>query len=186
MFSLNSHRAFKHVKTTCMTSKFTNPIYQLSFQIKDVKTHEKEDRMESFFLAETTKYLYLLFDEHNFIHQSNGSVDDQIKPSVSPSCNTGSAGYVFNTEAHPIDIGAIHCCSSSKLTHIPENLRTRRMSFIGTKENSKVLLDNNNDDSSQGEKTFTGSYTCQARPFHKKLSVLGAFIEGSEELPGNT
>lgn len=186
MFSLNSHRAFKHVKTTCMTSKFTNPIYQLSFQIKDVKTHEKEDRMESFFLAETTKYLYLLFDEHNFIHQSNGSVDDQIKPSLSPSCNTGSAGYVFNTEAHPIDIGAVHCCSSSKLTHIPENLRTRRMSFIGTKENSKVLSDNNNDDSSQGEKTFTGSYTCQARPFHKKLSVLGAFIEGSEELPGNT
>ena len=24
--------------------------------------------MESFFLAETTKYLYLLFDEHNFMH----------------------------------------------------------------------------------------------------------------------
>lgn len=153
--------------------------------IKDVKTHEKEDRMESFFLAETTKYLYLLFDEHNFIHQSNGSVDHQIKPSLSPSCNTGSAGYVFNTEAHPIDIGAIHCCSSSKLTHIPENLRTRRMSFIGTKEDSKIS-DNIDDDSSQGEKTFTASYTCQARSFHKKLSVLGAFIEGSNELPGNS
>ena len=156
------------------------------FQIKDVKTHEKEDRMESFFLAETTKYLYLLFDEHNFIHQSNGSVDHQIKPTLSPSCNSGSAGYVFNTEAHPIDIGAIHCCSSSRLTHIPENLRTRRMSFIGTEENSKILSDSNDDDeSSQREKTFTGSYSCQARPFHKKLSVLGAFIEGSEELPGN-
>jgi hypothetical protein len=24
--------------------------------------------MESFFLAETVKYLYLIFDEHNFIH----------------------------------------------------------------------------------------------------------------------
>ena len=35
--------------------------------------------MESFFLAETTKYLYLLFDEQNFNHQSNGSVDQQIK-----------------------------------------------------------------------------------------------------------
>ena len=142
--------------------------------------------MESFFLAETTKYLYLLFDEHNFIHQSNGSIDHQIKPSLSPSCNTGSAGYVFNTEAHPIDIGAIHCCSSSKLTHVPESLRTRRMSFIGTKGDSEVLLDNNDDESSTGEKTFTGSYTCQARPLNKKLSVLGAFIEGSDELPGNT
>ena len=161
-------------------------LYLPSFQIKDVKTHEKEDRMESFFLAETTKYLYLLFDEHNFIHQSNGSVDHQIKPSLSPSCNTGSAGYVFNTEAHPIDIGAIHCCSSSKLTRIPENLRTRRFSDRETNENSNVLSDNNNgDDSTEEEKTFTGSYMCQARPFHKKLSVLGAFIEGSEELPGN-
>ncbi|KAL9976133.1 hypothetical protein ACROYT_G013388 [Oculina patagonica] len=155
-------------------------------RIKDVKTHEKEDRMESFFLAETTKYLYLLFDEHNFIHRSNGSVDHQIKPSLSPSCNTGSAGYVFNTEAHPIDIGAVHCCSSSKLTHIPENLRTRRMSDRGTQKHSNVLSDNNDDDSAEREKTFTGSYMCQARPFHKKLSVLGAFIEGSEELSGNT
>lgn len=149
-----------------------------------MKTHEKEDRMESFFLAETTKYLYLLFDEHNFIHQSNGSVDYQIKPSSSPSCNTGSSGYIFNTEAHPIDIGAVHCCSSSKLTNIPENLRTRRMSDRGTEDNSNILS-NNNDEDGTGEKTFTGSYTCQARPFHKKLSVLGAFIEGSEELPGN-
>lgn len=152
-----------------------------------MKTHEKEDRMESFFLAETTKYLYLLFDEHNFIHQSNGSVDHQIKPSLSPSCNTGSAGYVFNTEAHPIDVGAIHCCSSSVLTHIPENLRTRKMSDKRTEGNSKVSDDNADDENSEDEmKTFTGSYTCRGRPFHKKLSVLGAFIEGAEELPGNS
>ena len=36
--------------------------------VKSVKDHTLEDRMESFFLAETTKYLYLLFDEDNFIH----------------------------------------------------------------------------------------------------------------------
>ncbi len=28
--------------------------------------------MESFFLAETTKYLYLLFDTNNFIHNDGG------------------------------------------------------------------------------------------------------------------
>ena len=28
--------------------------------------------MESFFLAETTKYLYLMFDEDNFIHNTGG------------------------------------------------------------------------------------------------------------------
>jgi len=35
--------------------------------------------MESFFLAETTKYLYLMFDQDNFIH------------------NTGASGTIVNT-----------------------------------------------------------------------------------------
>jgi len=34
--------------------------------VRDVNNLSLEDRMESFFLAETTKYLFLLFDEHNF------------------------------------------------------------------------------------------------------------------------
>ena len=41
--------------------------------VKDVRTHKLEDRMESFFLAETTKYLYLLFDTENFIHNPGTS-----------------------------------------------------------------------------------------------------------------
>ncbi|CAB4065345.1 EDEM2 [Lepeophtheirus salmonis] len=36
--------------------------------VKDVRDHLIEDRMESFFLAETTKYLYLLFDPTNPVH----------------------------------------------------------------------------------------------------------------------
>lgn len=39
--------------------------------------------MESFFLAETLKYLYLLFDEYNFINSGN---------------------FIFNTEGHPIPL----------------------------------------------------------------------------------
>eukprot|EP01037_Dinobryon_pediforme_P041044 gene41044-50548_t len=41
-----------------------------------------QDQMPSFFLSETCKYLYLLFDEQNFIH---------------------SRPYIFSTEAHPFD-----------------------------------------------------------------------------------
>jgi hypothetical protein len=43
--------------------------------VKDVKDHRLEDRMESFFLAETLKYLYLIFDSDNFLHNqiSNNS-----------------------------------------------------------------------------------------------------------------
>ena len=132
--------------------------------------------MESFFLAETTKYLYLLFDEHNFIHQSNGSVDLQMTPSDSLSCFAGSAGYIFNTEAHPIDIGAIHCCSSSRLTHLPEDLKIQQLFGIVTKGRTKNS-DEGDSDHEKETRTFTGEYTCKARPFQKKLSMFGAFIE---------
>jgi mannosidase alpha-like ER degradation enhancer 2 len=49
--------------------------------IRDVNTLEKEDAMESFFLAETLKYAYLLFAPESVL-----------------DLNT----YVFNTEAHPL------------------------------------------------------------------------------------
>lgn len=95
--------------------------------VHDVNTHSIEDRMESFFLSETLKYLYLLFtsaiEEHakkkgyfdprrdgHFILRSGGtgrliSVDNL-------KCVIDSGGYVFNTEAHPIDIAALDCCQS--------------------------------------------------------------------------
>ncbi|XP_046881272.1 ER degradation-enhancing alpha-mannosidase-like protein 1 isoform X2 [Hypomesus transpacificus] len=45
----------------------------------------KEDRMESFFLSETCKYLYLLFDEDNPLHNSENK-------------------YIFTTEGHMVPI----------------------------------------------------------------------------------
>lgn len=51
--------------------------------VKDVTKRTLEDNMPSFFLSETCKYLYLLFDEDNFIHNRRD--------------------YIFTTEAHPID-----------------------------------------------------------------------------------
>ena len=35
--------------------------------MKNSMTHQLDDRMESFFLAETIKYLYLLFDPDNVL-----------------------------------------------------------------------------------------------------------------------
>ena len=40
----------------------------LSLQVKDLRDHQLDNRMESFFLAETVKYLYLLFDPAHFLH----------------------------------------------------------------------------------------------------------------------
>jgi mannosidase alpha-like ER degradation enhancer 2 len=49
--------------------------------LKNVVTKEKEDQMESFFLAETMKYLYLLIADEKAIDFDN---------------------VIFNTEAHPV------------------------------------------------------------------------------------
>ena len=64
-------------------------------QIKDVRDHRKEDRMESFFLAETTKYLYLLFDTDNFIH--NRGQHGMVVKTPWGECVLEAGGYIFNT-----------------------------------------------------------------------------------------
>lgn len=53
--------------------------------LQNVATGEKSDRMESFFLGETAKYLYLLFDPGHPL-------------------NSLDAAYVFTTEGHPLII----------------------------------------------------------------------------------
>ncbi|XP_012866147.1 PREDICTED: ER degradation-enhancing alpha-mannosidase-like protein 2 [Dipodomys ordii] len=80
--------------------------------IKDLRDHKLDNRMESFFLAETVKYLYLLFDPTNFIH-NNGSTFDAVMTPYG-ECILGAGGYIFNTEAHPIDPAALHCCRRLK------------------------------------------------------------------------
>lgn len=50
--------------------------------LHDVRTGELSDKMESFFLSETLKYLYILFDTEHSLHRD-------------------SSTWVFSTEAHP-------------------------------------------------------------------------------------
>ncbi|XP_017769609.1 PREDICTED: ER degradation-enhancing alpha-mannosidase-like protein 2 [Nicrophorus vespilloides] len=95
--------------------------------IKDVKDHRKEDRMESFFLAETTKYLYLLFDTDNFIHNQGGH--GKIIDTPNGQCLIEAGGYIFNTEAHPIDPSALHCCTQTPKINIQDF--TNHHSFEG-------------------------------------------------------
>jgi len=52
--------------------------------VSDVLLPRHTDKMETFYLAETLKYLYLLFgDDFNVLHLND---------------------YVFNTEAHPLPV----------------------------------------------------------------------------------
>eukprot|EP00730_Choanoeca_flexa_P002747 TRINITY_DN11159_c0_g2_i7.p1 TRINITY_DN11159_c0_g2~~TRINITY_DN11159_c0_g2_i7.p1 ORF type:complete len:559 (+),score=93.39 TRINITY_DN11159_c0_g2_i7:385-2061(+) len=54
--------------------------------LHDVADKSKEDRMESFFLSETLKYLYLLFDDDHPLHQPNATQ------------------HLFTTEGHVLPI----------------------------------------------------------------------------------
>jgi hypothetical protein len=63
--------------------------------LQDVRTGEMSDRMESFFLGETAKYMYLIFDPDHPL-------------------NTLDAPYVFTTEGHPLIIPRRHVSRPSK------------------------------------------------------------------------
>lgn len=114
--------------------------------IKNVRDHKIEDRMESFFLAETIKYLYLLFDTNSFIH-NNGCCGDVIEMG-DEICVIGAGGYVFNTEAHPIDVAALQCCYSKERdsqTHFVNDLKSSLnlfslMNLVPASEGSTVNL----------------------------------------------
>lgn len=73
-----------------------------------MRDHRKDNRMESFFLSETTKYLYLLFDANNFLN--NNGATATIVNTPNGECLIDSGGYIFNTEAHPVDPSALRCC----------------------------------------------------------------------------
>lgn len=63
-------------------------IFYHILRLKSVKTGQKNEIQESFLLAETMKYLYLIFSDDELI-----SLDE----------------FVFNTEAHPLRINpSIH------------------------------------------------------------------------------
>ncbi|XP_071558806.1 ER degradation-enhancing alpha-mannosidase-like protein 2 [Temnothorax nylanderi] len=109
--------------------------------INDVRDHRKADRMESFFLAETTKYLYLLFDTDNFIH--NTGSEGEIIDTQWGQCVVDAGGYIFNTEAHPIDPGALYCCRPAQ--EIFPDKRPILKRFLPTQDNVPV------DDSSPSE-----------------------------------
>lgn len=89
--------------------------------IRDVTTLTLEDRMESFFLAETLKYLYLLFDPTNFLH-SEGD-DYEIVENPWGKCVVYAGGWQFNTEAHPIDPSALHCCTGVRDSDLHEEIQ---------------------------------------------------------------
>ncbi|XP_062527874.1 ER degradation-enhancing alpha-mannosidase-like protein 2 [Bombyx mori] len=133
--------------------------------IKDVRDHRKEDRMESFFLAETTKYLYLLFDPDNFIH--NPGVRGTVIDTPNGECVVDLGGYIFNTEAHPIDPNMLYCCHEARqginisevysiyqILEEEDNIKFMTMIEANTNETKITQSNNNNNESAIENKTI--------------------------------
>ncbi|WPJ57471.1 hypothetical protein SMAC4_04988 [Sordaria macrospora] len=81
--------------------------------LQNVLTGQKSDRMESFFLGETTQYLYLLFDE-------------------SHPLNKLDAGFVFTTEGHPLILPKAKSSLRSRASHQKELMVYHDPSYINT------------------------------------------------------
>lgn len=164
--------------------------------------------MESFFLAETTKYLYLLFDPDNFLN-NDGKSGITVQTSHG-ECVVDTGAYIFNTEAHPIDSSALKCCydipykqlvppdqSSSEylgdIIQINENIenitRTNNIKIIDqksediTKDNLKDWL-NSNEDKSEFLKLLDDMKKKNSKNDSSKydyiLSLYGSLLELSE------
>lgn len=90
--------------------------------VSNVVTHQLEDKMESFFLSETTKYLYLLFSDDHWIFDKGVTGDISVTPGDSDFriCSPNSFGYTFTTEAHPFPTGVLGCCYDRQF--VEENL----------------------------------------------------------------
>ncbi|XP_056403979.1 ER degradation-enhancing alpha-mannosidase-like protein 2 [Hyla sarda] len=153
--------------------------------IKDVRDHKLDNRMESFFLAETIKYLYLLFDPDNFIHNDGSAFDLVVTPYG--ECVLGAGGYVFNTEAHPIDPAALHCCKRDEEEKWEvEDLVSE---FFSVEPKTGKVRKEKADDATRPDPFPTRRHNrtnakrtsllhCPSQPFSSKLSVLGqVFLE---------
>ncbi|KAJ9118151.1 hypothetical protein QFC22_004054 [Naganishia vaughanmartiniae] len=76
--------------------------------IHDVFSGRREDRMESFMLSETLKYLYLLFDADNAV-------------------NKADSGTVFTTEGHRLRVP-----TALRPKHSPKSLQNRKNEFANS------------------------------------------------------
>lgn len=156
-------------------------------QIRDLRDHQLDNRMESFFLAETIKYLYLLFDPDNFLHGGGTSgVTSWEAGGEGGQCVLGAGGFVFNTEAHPLDPAALYCCSQHSQEH--QELRDLLFSLSrtpGESNNQSKTADSPTGQSESialkaGEKRKTPPLlSCPVQPFRARLSVLGQVFTDS-------
>ena len=114
-------------------------------------TSTQVDSMPSFFLSETVKYLYLLFDENNFINQRS---------------------YVFSTEAHPFDSLQISKISNNNYSHFHEYLVNASASAGVNDEGDEELALPSSSSSSSSTTSTSVLSVLSSSPLDSKNRVL--------------
>jgi alpha-mannosidase len=126
--------------------------------IQDIRTGERQDRMETFVMGETLKYLYLLFDTNDEIFLHN----DLMK----------HKNWVFSTEAHPL-------WYHKKLSPLKEFISqdddsaSFKTSFFQKCISALDILDCDQDHE-KGEKAGQGFYQNITLPQVKSIDMKGA------------
>lgn len=150
-------------------------------QVKDLRDHQLDNRMESFFLAETIKYLYLLFDPAHFLHGEMAEGDESWEEGGEDGqCILGAGGFIFNTEAHPLDPAALYCCSCHAQDR--QELRDVLLSLSQPAGRSKPTPKHTGDPHpapsgssivlKPGDRKVA-PLSCPVQPFSARLSILG-------------
>ena len=139
--------------------------------IRDIRTNVLEDKMDSYALSETFKYLATLFD-----------------PEPNPYVDLDSGEYVLNTEAHPIKTSfEIHQKYKKCKTKIKSN---KRNSLFPYSSKNPAFFDENylRFPSREYTKTVYGphekSRTCPPVPHYMRLVGLSQWKDGDRCLPG--
>ncbi|XP_029361835.1 ER degradation-enhancing alpha-mannosidase-like protein 2 isoform X2 [Echeneis naucrates] len=151
--------------------------------VKDLRDHQLDNRMESFFLAETVKYLYLLFDPTHFLH-GGGTEGDGFWEAGGEGgqCVLGAGGFIFNTEAHPLDPAALYCCS--RHAQDQQDLHDILLSLsqpVGKEDRQSESKETEGPPPGQsesialkpGEKKTPPLLSCPVQPFTARFSILG-------------
>lgn len=133
--------------------------------------------MESFFLSETTKYLYLLFHPDHYLH-GNGS-EGTLVTHANRRCVVDAGGYIFNTEAHPIDVSALDCCwrenEMRSLEALLKNVQQREARLKWLERYIQEVHRN------AEREELTRRNNCSTQSFRSKLSILGEMFPDLEE-----
>ncbi|KAI8586342.1 glycoside hydrolase [Geranomyces variabilis] len=97
--------------------------------LADVEAGTHDDRMESFFLSETLKYLYLLFDDDNFVHtlHDNHVFTTEghllLLPYTLQNHQSASAANETNTQSENTKLNRTRVCA--RYTPLPAERRSK-------------------------------------------------------------